>query len=249
MRAVAGAGAAVDADERVILAVPLDRAERARLTTRAAGGALVGGPSNAPAVPRNECSRRTSSRARGIVAGAADDDDEPAAHPAGRSHVDARALRPGMTLTAGASIDAKLTADATVDVDDGESLGHGGSRPLYRHGGRPANRAWAVGLRGRRVRSCDDISRQGCENREVWGSWRERRARCRLQMETPSVHSLAAAKPARPIGNACDRYEMVKSGWSWCDRSSAAPWRSLHERVDSRKHKSTSSIIRRDCNS
>jgi hypothetical protein len=60
-----------------------------------------------------------------MVASAADDDDEPPPHPACGPHVDARALRPGMTLTTGASIDAKLTPDATVDVDDGESFGHG----------------------------------------------------------------------------------------------------------------------------
>jgi len=128
--AVAGAGAAVDADEGATCRVSLDCAERAGAATRAAGSALVGGPSNAPAVSRNERSGRTGSRARGIVAGAADDDDEAATHSTGRPHVDARAVRSRVTLTAGASIDAKLTADATVDVDDGESLGHGGSRPL-----------------------------------------------------------------------------------------------------------------------
>jgi hypothetical protein len=131
VRAVAGAGAAVDADERVIPAVPLDRAERARLSARAAGRALVGDPSNAPAIPRNECSRRTGSRARRIVAGAADDDDESAAHPAGRAHVDACAVRPGVPATTGASVDSKLTPDATVDVEDGQSFGHGS--PFFGH--------------------------------------------------------------------------------------------------------------------
>ena len=60
---------------------------------------------------------RASASAGRIVAGAAHNHEEPAAHPAGRADIDARPSRSAMSFAAGAREDAELAAHTTIDVN------------------------------------------------------------------------------------------------------------------------------------
>src|SRR5450756_2415121 len=88
--AVLRAGAAVDADERLVdAAVPVDRSDAARLTAEPTADAELGDEGDTAAFAKCECVLRAHLGARRVFEGAAHDDAEPAANAAGGSHLDA----------------------------------------------------------------------------------------------------------------------------------------------------------------